>query len=54
MNQTALCIALSGNDGKGNFEELVNGINSLKIFIFSGKFNLNKAFTYAAKGNLGM
>ena len=49
MYQTSLCIALRGNDGKGNFEELVNGINSLKTFIFSGKFNLDKAFTYSAK-----
>ena len=49
MYQTAPCIALRGNDGKGNFEELVNGINSLKIFNFLGKFNLYKAFTCSAK-----
>jgi predicted nucleotidyltransferase component of viral defense system len=47
--QTALCIALRGNDGLGNFAELQNGIRSLGIYIYSEPFNLDKAFLLSAK-----
>lgn len=47
--QTALCIALRGNDGKGDFTELLNGINGLKAYIYSSNFNLDKAFSFSSK-----
>lgn len=49
MYQTALCIALRGNDGKGNFAELLSGINGLKSYIYSSSFNLDASFIFAAK-----
>lgn len=47
--QTALCISLRGADGKGNFEELLKGIQAVRGFIFSEPFHLDKAVTSAAK-----
>ncbi|MBK7441118.1 MAG: nucleotidyl transferase AbiEii/AbiGii toxin family protein [Chitinophagales bacterium] len=47
--QTALCIALRGTDGRGDFEALLKGIESVRGFIFSENFHLDRAITFAAK-----
>ncbi len=47
--QTALCIALRGADGKGDFEVLKKGIQAVTGFIFSELFHIDKAIIYAAK-----
>lgn len=47
--QTALCITMRGTDGKGDFEALLKGIESVRGFIFSEVFHLDKAITFAAK-----
>lgn len=47
--ETSLCIATRGADGKGNFEELLNGILRIKGFIFSESYHIEKAITQASK-----
>jgi predicted nucleotidyltransferase component of viral defense system len=47
--QTALCIATRGTDGKGNFEELQNGIQRVSSFIFSESYHIEKAIAHASK-----
>lgn len=47
--QTALCISLRGTDGKGDFAELLKGIQRVIGFIFSEPYHLDKAITHAAK-----
>jgi len=47
--QTSLCIASRGTDGKGNFEELQNGIGRISRFIFSESFHIEKAIAHASK-----
>ena len=47
--QTALCISLRGLDGKGDFPELLRGIQRVTGFIFSEPYHLDKAITHAAK-----
>jgi predicted nucleotidyltransferase component of viral defense system len=47
--QTALCIITRGADGKGNFEELQNGILRIKGFIFSESYHIEKAIAHASK-----
>jgi predicted nucleotidyltransferase component of viral defense system len=47
--QTALCIATRGTDGKGNFEELQNGILRITRFIFSENYHIEKAIAHASK-----
>ena len=47
--QTSLCIVTRGIDGKGNFEELQNGIQRIGSFIFSEKYHIEKAITHATK-----
>ncbi len=47
--QTSLCIVTRGSDGKGNFEELVLGIQRVSGFIFSESYNLEKAILHASK-----
>ncbi len=47
--QTALCIVTRGADGKGNFEELQQGIQRISRFIFSESYHLEKAITHASK-----
>lgn len=47
--QTALCISLRGTDGKGDFDELLKGIQRVTGFIFSEPYHLDKAITHAAK-----
>ena len=47
--QTSLCIVTRGVDGKGNFEELQNGIQRIGSFIFSENYHIEKAITHASK-----
>jgi len=47
--QTALCIVSRGIDGKGNFEELQNGIRRIRGFIFSENYHIEKAIAHASK-----
>lgn len=47
--QTSLSIATRGKDGKANFEELQNGIQRIRSFIFSENYHLEKAITHATK-----
>jgi predicted nucleotidyltransferase component of viral defense system len=47
--QTALCIVSRGTDGKGNFEELKNGIRRISRFIFSESYHIEKAIAHASK-----
>jgi hypothetical protein len=47
--QTALCIATRGKDGKGNFEELKQGVQKISRFIFSEIYHMEKAITHASK-----
>ena len=47
--QTALCIVSRGIDGKGNFEELKNGIGRIRSFIFSESYHIEKAIIHASK-----
>lgn len=47
--QTSLCIVTRGTDGKGNFDELLNGILRIKGFIFSESYHIEKAITQASK-----
>lgn len=47
--QTSLCIVTRGVDGKGDFEQLQNGIQRIRGFIFSESFHLEKAITHASK-----
>lgn len=47
--QTALCISLRGTDGKGDFDELLKGIQRVTGFIFSEPYHLDKAITHAAR-----
>lgn len=47
--QTSLCISLRGTGGKGDFEALLKGIESVRGFIFSEAYYLEKAITHAAK-----
>ena len=47
--QTSLCIALRGIDGKGDFEQLLLGIQRVGPFIFSENYHLEKAILHASK-----
>lgn len=47
--QTALCIVTRGTEGKGNFEELQNGIQRISRFIFSESYHIEKAIAHASK-----
>ncbi len=47
--QTSLCIASRGTEGKGNFDELLNGILRIKGFIFSESYHIEKAIAHASK-----
>jgi hypothetical protein len=40
--QTSLCIVTRGAVGKGDFEQLQNGIQRIKGFIFSEKLSYRK------------
>jgi len=47
--ETALCIASKGTDGKGNYTELLVGIQRVNSFIFSENYHLEKAIVHASK-----
>jgi predicted nucleotidyltransferase component of viral defense system len=47
--QTSLCIVTRGADGKGNFEELLLGIQRVSSFIFTERYHLEKAIIHASK-----
>ena len=47
--ETALCIVSRGTDGKGNYEELLTGIQRVNPFIFSENYHLDKAIIHASK-----
>jgi predicted nucleotidyltransferase component of viral defense system len=47
--QTALCIVTRGVDGKGNFNELQNGIQRISRFVFSESYHIEKAIIHASK-----
>jgi 3-methyladenine DNA glycosylase AlkC len=47
--QTSLCIVSRGEFGEGNFNELQNGIQRIRSFIFTEKYQLEKAITHASK-----
>jgi len=47
--QTALCIASKGTDGKGNYTELLVGIQRVNSFIFSENYHLEKVIVHASK-----
>lgn len=40
--ETALCIVSRGTDGKGNFDELLNGILRINGIIFSKSYHIEK------------
>lgn len=47
--ETSLCIVTRGADGKGNFDELLNGILRIKGYIFSESYHIEKAIAHASK-----
>ena len=47
--QTSLCISTRSTMGKGNFEELQNGIKRVKGFIFSESYHIENAIVSASK-----
>lgn len=46
---TSLCIVTRGTDGKGDFEQLQQGIQRITRFIFSESYHIEKAITHASK-----
>jgi hypothetical protein len=47
--QTSLCITMRGNDGNGNFDELLSGMKKVSGFIFSENYHIEKTITSASK-----
>jgi hypothetical protein len=47
--QTSLCIVSRGADGKGDFDQLQQGIQRVSRFIFSESYHLEKAIVHASK-----
>jgi predicted nucleotidyltransferase component of viral defense system len=47
--QTSLCIVSRGTDGKGEFEQLLLGIQRLSGYIFTESYHLEKAILNASK-----
>lgn len=47
--QTSLCIVTRGADGKGDFDQLQQGIQRVSRFIFSERYHIEKAITHASK-----
>ncbi|MFN8256030.1 MAG: nucleotidyl transferase AbiEii/AbiGii toxin family protein [Bacteroidales bacterium] len=47
--ETAHCISVRGTSGKCNFSELQSGIQKVKQFIISGKFQIDQAIVAASK-----
>jgi len=49
MFQTSLCIVTRGADGKGDFDQLKQGIQRVSRFIFSENYHIEKAISHASK-----
>ncbi len=47
--QTSLCIVTRGSMGKGDFNQLQQGIQQVSRFIFSESYHIEKATTHASK-----
>jgi hypothetical protein len=47
--QTALCLTTRGLDGKGNFQQLQDGVKRMRLFIFSENYHIEKAIIHASK-----
>jgi predicted nucleotidyltransferase component of viral defense system len=47
--QTALSIVTRGDEGKGDFDQLQQGIQRVTRFVFSESYHLEKAITHATK-----
>lgn len=47
--QTSLCIVSRGADGKGDFDQLQQGMQRVSRFVFSESFHIEKAITHASK-----
>lgn len=47
--QTSLCIVTRGADGKGDFDQLQQGMQRVSRFIFSESYHIEKAITHASK-----
>ncbi|MBU2651896.1 MAG: nucleotidyl transferase AbiEii/AbiGii toxin family protein [Bacteroidetes bacterium] len=47
--QTSLCIVSRGANGKGDFDQLQQGIQRVSRFIFSESYHIEKAITHASK-----
>jgi hypothetical protein len=47
--QTSLCLVTRGSYGKGDFNQLQQGIQQVSRFIFSESYHLEKAITHASK-----
>ncbi len=46
---TALCLATRGKEGKGNFQDLQDGVKRIKSFIFSESYQIEKAIIHASR-----
>ncbi len=44
-----MCISTRGAEGKGNFEDLQDGISRIRAFIFSETYQIEKAIVCASK-----
>ena len=47
--ETALCISTRGQDGRGDFKALQNGISQIRAFIFSEPYQIEKAIVHSSK-----
>jgi len=47
--QTALCITTRGQDGKGDYAALLDGISKVRSYIFSEPYHIERAINDAAK-----
>ncbi|MDX9847667.1 MAG: nucleotidyl transferase AbiEii/AbiGii toxin family protein [Tenuifilaceae bacterium] len=47
--QTSLCMVTRGADGKGNFDQLLLGIQRVSRFILSESYHIERAITHASK-----
>jgi hypothetical protein len=47
--QTSLNLATRRKDGEADFDELQNGINRIRSFVFTEKYHLEKAISRATK-----
>lgn len=46
--QTSLCLSTRGMSGQGNYAALQDGVSRLKAFIFSEKYQIEKAIVHAS------